>query len=572
MSRLKEKTLEIFNGCTNIYDKYSKSYLFALLMNAFVLFFYLYYFYPHYDTNDDHALKSIVIGTSGMSDYHMVFINVIIGHLLKWLYSLGLRIDWYDFFLYILVYISLSTITYILLNKKRKSVLFSAAIFIVSYSLYVRPQFTKTASILAITGMLLFSMEKKDKRTYIITRISAVLFLVLASWIRTIQMFSCAFICLGLLFFDLIGIFEKKDSEQRKLSIDLISWGIITLLIVGITFVFDSLSYRDELWSYYIQYNNTRAVLVDEGFPDYQKNIELYQRLDIDEETIDFYQNFWMFDDPEKMSLDNMKELVKAKNKSISILDFYNPIIYTFTHFFTNKNTKVYMFFLLCCMILTVSVSSKKDRLKCLISSVFFILCIMIVSYLRPFELMNRVYHGLIFCLLFCLLFIYGNRRIAIKKTILLELILLLCVPEMLHVQIDNLRSWCQADYDKQFEESLAICHEVARDKEHIYMFGGSNITIWKKMFNHIEPGLMSNRISFGGWGTNSGWNKHIKETYHIVNPYRDCIDNEQVIVVSNRIDSIMMYINKYYDKKARAVPIYINGLDCYKIVTNLEN
>ncbi len=550
---MKEKAIKVFSFLKKKYEKYSKSFLYALLINCLILYFYLHFFYPYYESNDDFSLKAIVSGLYGFNESHMVYMNIILGWLFKTLYSAGMGLPWYDYVQYGLNLLSMSVITYVLFNRKKHSVLFYAAIFVAGYSLYVRPQYSKMASLLAIAGILLLK-HSCDRKSYA-QKCVAVFLLVAGSWVRDKQFFPCALICFGILMPDLLGIFRRFDSRQHKHARDLLIWGIISLALIASSLLVDKLAYRSELWSYYSDFNEARTELFDYGFPDFESNKEVYQKLNIDEKTLYMYEETWNFDDPKKLSLENLDILIQAKKKDVSIHKIVDPALFTLKSFFTDRNTLIYVLLNISACVLVFLTASKKEKLTAAFVSFCFISCVVLTSYLRPYVVLNRVCHGFLFALLFSILYLYGENEVTKKKILYAEFALLVLVPVFLLMQQGNLRSWNEDSSLKQYEARLQIAEEIREDDEHIYLFDTiANVLPLKKVFNYLEPGLLANRTTLGGWGTNSSWNKAIKEKYGIMNPFKDCINNDKVIFVSNQIEPIMEYINKYYDEKATAI------------------
>ena len=59
---------------------------------------------------------------------------------------------------------------------------------------------------------------------------------------------------------------------------------------------------------------------------------------------------------------------------------------------------------------------------------------------------------------------------------------------------------------------------------------------------------------------------------YGVTNPYRDCVDNDQVYILFYNIELFMRYVNETYAPDARAVPVEPlssqTGLPVYRITT----
>ena len=262
---MREILLKIYDLVKKKYKKYSRSFLFSFLLNLLILVFYLHFFYPYYESNDDFSLKAIVSGLYGFSEVHMVYMNIILGCLFRTLYAIAPQLPWYDYVQYGLNLLSLSVISYVILNGKKHHSILMTAVVVVSYSLYVRPQYSKMASLMAIAGILLLKYACEKESTAL--KHISVFFLVIGSCVRDMQFFSCALICFGVLFFDLLGIFKDKKTSAYKHAFSMLKVGILSLLLIGCTMLADKLAYQNQLWSYYSEYNKARTELFDYGFP-----------------------------------------------------------------------------------------------------------------------------------------------------------------------------------------------------------------------------------------------------------------------------------------------------------------
>lgn len=70
-----------------------------------------------YDVNDDVMMCMIANGTySGTPDGHLVYINVIYGYVLAWLYGQTTAIEWYTLSFVVLQILSMSVLCYNLLT------------------------------------------------------------------------------------------------------------------------------------------------------------------------------------------------------------------------------------------------------------------------------------------------------------------------------------------------------------------------------------------------------------------------------------------------------------------------
>ena len=101
----------------NKYSSSKRDLLLALGINAVLLGIFLCLFTPYYDTNDDWLLNNFVNGAMTEKSARMVYINVIIGALLKGLYTLAPSVPWYALFQYAILFAAFTAMTWILLRR-----------------------------------------------------------------------------------------------------------------------------------------------------------------------------------------------------------------------------------------------------------------------------------------------------------------------------------------------------------------------------------------------------------------------------------------------------------------------
>ena len=94
-----------------------KNLLLSLGINAVLLGVFLCLFTPHYQSNDDFILSCFVNGAIAEKSARMVYINVMIGALLKGLYTLTTAVPWYALMQYVILFASFTAMTWILLQR-----------------------------------------------------------------------------------------------------------------------------------------------------------------------------------------------------------------------------------------------------------------------------------------------------------------------------------------------------------------------------------------------------------------------------------------------------------------------
>lgn len=123
-----------------------------------------------FETNDDVVMLMISSGAySGTPDYHLVFINVIYGLLLKGLYFILPGLEWYTILFSLFHIVSFSIILWV--YSKRITTAFGQLLLlllllVLQAQFIVGFQFTTTAAIVACAGLSLYFERGKKVRFF----------------------------------------------------------------------------------------------------------------------------------------------------------------------------------------------------------------------------------------------------------------------------------------------------------------------------------------------------------------------------------------------------------------------
>jgi hypothetical protein len=187
---------------------------------------------PKYESNDDFWTDTVLSGVwTGEYDQHLLFSNILIGYVLKGIYTLIPYISFYFVFLEILGLLSSIVIVWLILNHCRPSIgLLASVIFLTCFSddLFILVQFTKIAAAAIAAGGFLFLDGIFDKSLAHgkAAVISGVLLFLTGSMLRI----DCIYSVLPFLFIHFLLLVYKKPVKQMVISLLL----CISLLCVSL--------------------------------------------------------------------------------------------------------------------------------------------------------------------------------------------------------------------------------------------------------------------------------------------------------------------------------------------------
>ena len=224
----------------------------ALLVLSAVVFFLINTFYNiRFEENDDHAMALIASGAySGSPDNHLVFINMLYGSFLNALYFIQPHYEWYTISFIAINILSTALIAWKIIGTKHTKLaktVFLLFTYCAFFNLTIQLQFTRTAAIASVAGVILLS-DADQRKKYL----GSFMF-ILASLIR----FEAAFLVLLI-----TGpIFLQDYLQTGKVRINnSISMLIATVAVsIGCKAIDHSYYQQNQDWSYFKKYNAARG-------------------------------------------------------------------------------------------------------------------------------------------------------------------------------------------------------------------------------------------------------------------------------------------------------------------------
>jgi hypothetical protein len=299
----------------------------AVLVNA-VLFGITYIvFKPQFNTGDDRAMMFLSAGKLIALEptEYLIFTNIIIGHVLKALYTAFPSVSWYPIYLIAGLFLGYTALLYAIL--KRRPGIVSLMVYCVSFVvigayMLLELQFTMTATIVGFGGMALLLMQRNDDEQdlpqSILARlrsgagITGIILVILSAMIRW-QSFLLVLVCV--LPVVVIGLLV---AASRRHSLVVVSLVIVACSFAGGTEIYHR--YRYDHWGTfnYLEFNRLYGEFSD--FKRYRritfttqqdadallKNANNWSVVDFEMFMNEFYMGNNLY------SIDNMRLLLKA--------------------------------------------------------------------------------------------------------------------------------------------------------------------------------------------------------------------------------------------------------------------
>ena len=250
-----------------------------------------------YEENDDVMMCMIANGTySGTPDYHLVYINVLYGRVLAWLYGLTTAVEWYTLAFVVLHIVSMTIIAFSILRTSNRArwerVLWLSVLYILWARIIVALQFTTTAGLACLAGCILLVRGTPRAQW------SGAALVVIAALIRFV-----AAGLVGLLMAPIIVYMLGWQWRQWRKYVPIV---VMLMLVVGCRLA-NAYTYKsDPEWQNYREYNQLRAQLNDNPNA-YSRDMQTHLPEGIDQ--IDYALLLRFIPDPEQINLAAIRQL-----------------------------------------------------------------------------------------------------------------------------------------------------------------------------------------------------------------------------------------------------------------------
>lgn len=519
-------------------------YIFIISVSINVLLFTLFFCFisPRFQTNDDIAIMEFAAGMrTGQPSEYLIYINVIIGKLLSFLYLNFPFVNWYPIFFYLIHFISMTIILYcFLLNKKN---IYGVLIFLLVFSflelyLLTNLQFTTTAFIAGLAGFILLItyLDEKGKKFYPAMIIS-ILLLTVSGLIRRSTFYLLLVLC--------AVIFGLKFLEKKSWKIPVIL--IIIVLLFGLfNLLNDGYYRRDENWDFYLEYNNKVAKI--NSYPYFahsENNKNVYDSVGWSSNDVTMFRT-WFFCDPDVYSIENLDQVVSDIRVTRGIKETFATLEESF--FRLDLRIKWFTGFFLIIAILLL----RRDKNKYVFSIIFssFIVSIYL-SYLG--RLPDWVFSPIVIftgttAAFFLCTDKVGERLKILNNKIFKLTIFIICIALATYGFISILNE-SKINITKQQELDQVI--ERLSDEEKIYIIWGATGLEDKTISFSIPPQKNYLNIIQLGWMINSPYYNKALDKYSIDDIYKAIVDRDDIFVICSQGATEMFsgFVSEHYKR-----------------------
>lgn len=547
-------------------------FLISFLINLYFLGLCIAFGDLRFDAVDDIFMSGILSGMYGNGyNVHLTFVNALYGYCLLPLYHLFPKINWYYIGEMASVFISLTIVGYIVINKvgeKWGAILVTAIVALCASEFYLAIQFTKCAAMLSAAGMLAFiyGLEKKADETpinkWIAPLIAGILLLWWGSWMRW-----DAFL-MGMPFFATALLLLVKKLWNVKLTV--IAGLLVLFAGAYASQIFNSKLYQAPDYKKYMEFQGPRALLGDGLFYNQQAVDEDLDEISYSGQTLPMLTR-WLFYDTEVFAPDSLRIITDLIAKYKNEMFLQPQLANVLGTLPSSAKCPVFVAWLLLCLTLFAFKSSKSSWIWLSL----LIVCAMIAYLLYLQRLVYRVEVGLwLYAAILTIPFL--KERFQINKKMSIGIV---CVVAIFSLYLFATSG--PAVHHITSNKVVPVHHELADmvDYKGLFAFMDSvsdstvfimEMNSYMNMARHKSPpyvaepqGGWEQVISFGYW---TPYFPDVERAIHkrgVINPMKDVVlDNVFVVDEPSLADFLEQH---YYDKVKVDTVRNFNGMVVYK-------
>lgn len=574
---------------------YTKNHiLYSLIVNAITLLASLFIYRPFFEENDDAFISMIAEGAYGTREVHLIYANVVLGYVYRFLYSLCPFIRWHSVLQYVFMFMALTAFTYVIRavcseagHENTGKVLPIVFILAVFHELYVSVQYSKTATFVSVIGYVLIvyvlyrrkifkdvqkaandklnkkigKAVKKEKATGVnLLMVIAYLLLIYGMLLRDSSYMLASLMTLPLLVCDFAGNMKRGKGRRGRVFLRyFLAFLPLLAVFAGSELVNHETYSRDVAWKDFMEYNDTRMELLDYRYDllDYNKYADRLRGLKINENDALLYLT-WQFSDDSVLSLDKMNAVLKGAPARWTVSEcakalarhIYEDVLIFDPIVFAAMIAIIYLIFYFI---------RKRDREGLLVLGTGLVVFAGILVY---YEYCGRWCHRIVFAAmlaltveLLCLVITRGLSEKAGLETdymvnSVLTLIAVTCIAVLLGNRLDY------NSYRRDEQDYRTMLESLKNDKDTLYV--ADTFTFQRAyrydVFKPYGQGSLDNFVTVGSWFVNSPITRGITDRYGYSNPFaalagKDSVGKSVLLIDNMYKDEKLKYLNDHYDR-----------------------
>ena len=517
-------------------DNLIKEYAFIIaIVLSSILFLLSTIFQPSYESNDDTTMEYLVYGIGyGHGTSFLVFINRILGYVIYGLSKTVPMINSYFFMQILICFISNVMISSVFLKKNGiVGMIPILLIFAADLECFYSVQFTKTASLASVAGILcVLYYLKTRKKTVVI--IGAILLLV-GSMYRFNSFGLVALLMLSIVITEGIELFKtRKEQVKEYLIVGIVIVGLILLIrMIG-----NYLNTNTTDLKQYSEFNVLRSEVSD-----YDRDVDgayrkaLEGKTDVSGSQVLMF-NAYMFNDLDVFDVEKAAEIAKLVHVDHPTI---SESIRTFLTFFLPNIFRSEPLMIVPAAVYIVSIICSKKKGSLLITLFIYSAVICYLIYCERY-LLHRVDWSIMFAVLVSILYLFEPiEKIIRKGTMKLVFMTFVCVMTVAGIFVTcfiPVKDHLQSVRDRAVRHKASV--DLLNDHEgYRYMIHTAALVTddRRTFFSTPHTDALSDAFLMGGWSYSMP-KSEVGDFCQIEgNPWTTCVDSDDIRVVMNNND-----------------------------------
>lgn len=520
-----------------------------------VLLYAVLFLHPFYGSNDEFTLAAIASGAYGEYTQYFIYLHSGFGWILKGFYMLMPGVNWYSIVMYGLIFLSLSVIGGVWIQRARRvgGILAVLLVLACAQPLYVEFQYTKTAAVVSAAGyVLLFCLGKEKERGRLQTA-GGILLLLLGNFIRFHAFGMVSLVAFGLW---LLKAMEALSNREWKTFFirDCVPFVLAFALVFGSILAENLLVYRPgTMEAHYREYDRARQKLLDYGVPDWEEYQAEYEAMGLTRTDCINFQN-WLIADYDRYTAETFQKIVEFRKSR----PFQWEYLLDYLVILMKKPL-----FLLGTLVtaLWLVAGYPKRRWKNSIAVVYPYLALLAI-YLYFIKIYRVLPIVVTACLISFLIFVWSAAESEIAKRWEEQLtgkrgllVGLSCVIVTTGICVRMLLVPAWKEPVQHSEPSIAfrkLYDTISQDKELYYVFDpftNNGVELGYSIFEKLPDNYLTNIFTLGGWETESPQVVSNLEVYEQRSLLTSLYKSDRAVLISNTLmEHIMLHLQDIYD------------------------
>lgn len=500
----------------------------------------------YYHMGDDEVMNTIAIGNyNGHPDEHLIYINSVIGHINKFLFTITSSINWFA----IIYALSILILTYSLLFLFRKYTNYVSA-FLLAISVEIICifwfTFTVIAYFCAIAACLklidLFVSTGTNKTSVTVECVSIVFLGLISFGLRSEAFLSTLFLACP------IVLLLKRNFYKKIPAI-----ATLIIMMVGITvmIIVNNYTYSSPDWIKYKSFNSARSSVYDYPIMPYKENADYYKKISFTKTDTECIKDTFTADD-EVYSTSKLNDIAKntptSTRYSISVRDFYKDLRSNSTSTSVALIT-ISTILLFIIMSIVLIILTKKKRIIVLQSITTIIVIGVTFVIRRP---LPRVVNSLALIGMLSLTYLFLRQKEKLKYNIQKWVLILISSIFLAQLCIYGGKTITNANYFSNYRSQQRIIFEYAKKNKDALLIAHRP---WEWLYYKPVSQINNNTIyNLMGTGEQYTFSPLYYEQLSLIKKHngdrllQNFLNDKKTYLVSKRGDGVILkYIKNYY-------------------------